>query len=91
MVEKDVTIMNRAGVHARPAAMLVQTANKFQAKIMLEKGNEKINGKSIMGVISLGVTYKTSIKVIAEGSDEVEALDAVVKLFESKFEENDEL
>ena len=87
MVEKEVIIMNRAGVHARPAALLVQTANKYQSKILLEKGTEKINGKSIMGVISLGATYKTSIKISVEGIDEQEALDALVKLFEKKFEE----
>lgn len=87
MVEKEVTIKNRAGVHARPAALLVQTANKFASKIMLEKESETINGKSIMGVISLGATYKTCLKIIAEGEDENEAIEALAKLFDNKFEE----
>ena len=88
MVEKFITIRNRAGIHARPAAMLVQTATKFNSSIYLEKENERINGKSIMGVISLGATYKTKLKIIAEGDDEQEAVDALITLFENKFEED---
>jgi phosphocarrier protein len=87
MVEQIVTISNRAGIHARPSAMLVQTAKDFQANIYLEKGNDRINGKSIMGLLTLGASYGTEIKVIAEGEDEQAALDAMVKLFNQKFEE----
>ncbi|MFP4564471.1 MAG: HPr family phosphocarrier protein [Spirochaetia bacterium] len=88
MVEKEVVIKNRAGIHARPAALLVQTANKFDSQISFEKDDDKINGKSIMGIITLGAGYNTSLKVIADGEDENEALDAIVTLFENRFEED---
>jgi phosphocarrier protein HPr len=88
MTEKLVTIKNRAGIHARPAAMLVQTAGRFAAKVYLEKDGEQINGKSIMGIITLGATYNTPIRIIADGADEREAVDALARLFENKFEED---
>jgi phosphocarrier protein HPr len=87
MVEKTVIIKNRAGIHARPAALLVQTANRFTANIYLEKDGEQINGKSIMGILTLAGTYNTPIKIIADGADEQEALQAIGRLFENKFEE----
>lgn len=87
MIEHVVTIKNRAGIHARPAALLVQTAGKFKAKFYIEKDNDRINGKSIMGIITLGAGYDTSLKLILEGDDEQEALEALVHLFDSKFEE----
>ena len=87
MVEKIVTIKNRAGIHARPAAILVQTANRYSAEIYLEKDGEKINGKSIMGILTLAATYGTPIKIIADGSDEEDALQTICRLFETKFEE----
>jgi phosphocarrier protein HPr len=87
MVEKDVVIKNRAGIHARPASLLVQTANRFDSQIFLEKDGERVNGKSIMGIITLGATFNTSIKIIAEGSDEQEAASALARLFETKFDE----
>ncbi|MBN1411445.1 MAG: HPr family phosphocarrier protein [Spirochaetales bacterium] len=87
MTEKKVTIKNRAGIHARPAALLVQTASKFASKILLEKGSEQINAKSIMGVISLGATYQTVLKIIADGLDEKEAVEVLSRLFDNKFEE----
>lgn len=87
MVEKTVTIKNRAGIHARPAALLVQTANRFSANIFLEKDGEKINGKSIMGILTLAATYNSPIKIIADGSDEEDALQTICRLFDTKFEE----
>ncbi|MDR2079574.1 MAG: HPr family phosphocarrier protein [Treponema sp.] len=87
MVEHIVTIQNRAGIHARPSAMLVQTAKDFKSNIYLEKGDDRINGKSIMGILTLGASYGAEIKVIAEGEDEQAALEAMVKLFDKKFEE----
>jgi phosphocarrier protein len=87
MVEQKITIQNRAGIHARPSALLVQTAKDFLSNIYLEKGSDRINGKSIMGILTLGASFGTEIKVIAEGVDEQAALDAMVKLFDSKFEE----
>ncbi len=87
MVERTVTIRNRAGMHARPAALLVKTASSFASQIFIEKDNERVNGKSIMGVITLGATYNTALKIIAEGPDEAQAVDAIEKLFERRFEE----
>lgn len=87
MKQKTTTIKNRAGIHARPAALIVQTASQFESNIYLEKESEKINAKSIMGIITLGASYKTDIVVSAEGSDEDAAVDAIAALFETKFEE----
>jgi len=87
MTERMVTIKNRAGIHARPAALLVQTASKFASKIWLEKGGDKINAKSIMGIITLGASFGTPIRIIAEGADEEAATAAIEALFESRFEE----
>ena len=87
MVEQSIKILNRAGIHARPAAMLVQTTKDFQCNIYFEKGQDRINAKSIMGIITLGAAYGTKIKIVADGEDEQTALNALVRLFESKFEE----
>jgi phosphocarrier protein len=87
MIEKTITIQNRAGVHARPAAILVQTTKDFKCAIQFEKGKDRINAKSIMGIITLGASYGTELKIIADGVDEADAVDTLVKLFASKFEE----
>ncbi len=75
-------------MHARPAALLVKTASGFKSKIYLETDSEKINAKSIMGIIILGATYDTAIKVIADGPDENEAVEAIAGLFDGKFAED---
>jgi phosphocarrier protein len=87
MTEQTITVSNRAGIHARPAALLVQTTKNFNCNIYLEKGRDRINAKSIMGVITLGASYGTELKIIAEGEDEESAVKALVHLFDSKFEE----
>jgi phosphocarrier protein len=87
MVEQTVTIQNRAGIHARPSAMLVQAAKDFQSNIYLEKDNDRINGKSIMGILTLGAFFGSEIKIIAEGEDEQKALETMVNLINNKFEE----
>jgi len=87
MTERIVTIRNRAGMHARPAALLVKTAAAFEAQVWIENGSERVNGKSIMGVITLGATFNTPLKLIADGPDEAQALDALEKLFQNRFEE----
>jgi len=87
MYQKTVKVINRAGVHARPAALLVQTAKDFVSEITFEREDDRINGKSIMGIITLGAGYGTEITIIAEGKDEIEAVEALVRLFENKFEE----
>lgn len=87
MTEKQVQIRNRAGIHARPAALIVQTASKFSSKILLQKDHETINAKSIMGIITLGAGYETDLVIRADGPDEADAVEALHQLFESKFEE----
>lgn len=88
MMEKAVTIKNRAGIHARPAALIVKKANEFDSEIFLELEDMKVNGKSIMGIITLGADYKSEINIIAEGNDEKEAVEAIAQLFENRFEED---
>jgi len=87
MIEKILTVRNRAGIHARPAALIAQTANKFSSEISLEKDNSTVNAKSIMGVITMAAGYNTTLTLKADGPDEKEAADAIYNLFESKFEE----
>jgi len=88
MTEQMITVINRAGIHARPAAVLVQAAKDFKANIYFEKENNRINAKSIMGILTLSATYGTQLKIIADGEDENEAVEAIVRLFQSKFEED---
>lgn len=87
MVSKDVTIINKLGLHARPAAQLVKVASKFKSEIHFKKGNLEVNGKSIMGVMMLAAERGAVITITADGKDEVKALEALVKVFESKFGE----
>jgi len=87
MIEKIVTVRNRAGIHARPASIIVQTTKNFHCNIFFEKGSDQINAKSIMGIITLGAGYGTEIKIITDGEDEQAAVDTLTRLFESKFEE----
>jgi phosphocarrier protein len=87
MTERNVKVINRAGIHARPSALLVQATKNFKSSIYLQKGVDRINAKSIMGIITLGASYGTELKIIAEGEDEEAAVETLVKLFESKFEE----
>ena len=87
MTEQVIKVSNRAGIHARPAAVLVHATKDFKASIYFEKGNDRINAKSIMGILTLAAAYKTELKVIAEGEDEKQAVETIVRLFESKFEE----
>jgi len=89
MTEQQVTIKNRAGMHARPAALIVKVAGQYDSEIFLEKSDERINAKSIMGIITLGASYNTEIKIIADGEDEQEAVEHIARLFENRFEEED--
>ena len=88
MTEKFLTVLNQAGIHARPAALIAQTANKFSSEITIEKDSAAVNAKSIMGVITMAAGYNTQLVLRAEGSDEKEAVEAIVQLFETKFEED---
>ncbi|QTQ12438.1 HPr family phosphocarrier protein [Treponema parvum] len=87
MIEKLLTVKNRAGIHARPAAIIAQTANKFESEITLIRDDITVNAKSIMGVITMAAGYNTAITLQVEGSDEKEAARAIENLFETKFEE----
>ena len=89
MTEKLLTVRNRAGIHARPAALIAQTANKFVSEVMLEKDSASVNAKSIMGVITMAAGYNTTITLKTDGADEKEAAEAIFNLFESKFEEEE--
>ena len=77
MEQKSYVIIDETGIHARPATMLVQTASKFESDIQLDYNAKKVNLKSIMGVMSLGVGKDAEITIYAEGSDEKEAIDAI--------------
>ena len=84
MTEKLLTVKNRAGIHARPAAIIAQTANKFACEVSLSRDDTTVNAKSIMGVITMAAGYNT---VLTLHADEKEAAEAIVALFDSKFEE----
>ncbi|WP_312039496.1 phosphocarrier protein HPr [Macrococcoides bohemicum] len=77
MEQQSYVIIDETGIHARPATMLVQTASKFESDIQLEYNAKKVNLKSIMGVMSLGVGKDAEITIYAEGSDEKEAIEAI--------------
>ncbi|MBQ1949350.1 MAG: HPr family phosphocarrier protein [Treponema sp.] len=87
MTEKLLTVKNRAGIHARPAAIIAQTANKFECEVSLSRDDTTINAKSIMGVITMAAGYNTVLTLHTDGPDEKEAAEAIVALFDSKFEE----
>lgn len=87
MVEREVEVLNRAGIHARPAALIVKVANKFTSNLYMEKDRMKINGKSIMGIITLGASYKSRLIITTDGPDEEEAAQAIERLFLNRFEE----
>ena len=85
MFVKDVTVQNQVGLHARPATFFIQKANEFKASIWVEREERRVNAKSLLGVLSLGIMGGTDIRIIADGSDEQQAVEALVKLVESGF------
>jgi phosphocarrier protein len=87
MVEREVTVRNRAGLHTRPASMLVRTASKFDSEIYLRRDNYEINGKSVIGVMTLAAEQGATLELIVEGEDEDAAADAIAELFEDGFGE----
>ena len=87
MVVKTVTITNQVGLHARPATFFIQKANEFRCSIWVEKDDRKVNAKSLLGVLSLGIVCGTTINIIADGADEQTAVDTLAALVDSKFEE----
>ncbi len=87
MFVKDVTVQNQIGLHARPATFFIQKANEFKSSIWVEREERRVNAKSLLGVLSLGIVGNTPIRVIADGVDEEAAVAALVKLVESGFAE----
>ena len=87
MFVKEVAVQNQVGLHARPATFFIQKANEYKSSIWVEKEERRVNAKSLLGVLSLGIIGGTYIKIIADGSDEQAAVEALVKLIESGFTE----
>ena len=85
---KDLIIQNRLGLHARPSAMFVKTCNRFKCEIWVEKDGERVNGKSIMGLMMLAAGQGSRLKVSCEGVDETVAMEEIERLLERKFEED---
>ena len=80
MLSKEVVVQNQVGLRARPATFFIQKSNEFKSSIWVEKNGRRMNAKSLLGVLSLGITKGTQITIIVDGSDEQEALDALVHL-----------
>jgi phosphocarrier protein len=87
MIERQVVIKNRSGLHTRPAATLVKTAARFKAEFTIIKGDMEINGKSIIGVMTLAAEQGSELLLRFDGEDEAGAAEAIVKLFENGFDE----
>ena len=85
MYLKEVVVQNQVGLHARPATFFIQKANEFKSSIWIEKDERKVNAKSLLGVLSLGITKGISITISAEGQDEKEAVEGLVNLISSNF------
>ena len=87
MFSKEVTVTNQTGLYARPATFFIQKANEFRSTMMVEKAERKVNAKSLLGVLSLGITKGSTITISAEGPDETEAVNALCEMIESNFVE----
>ena len=87
MYVKEVTVENQVGLHARPATFFIQKANEYKSSIWVEKEERRVKAKSLLGVLSLGIVGGTTIRIIADGTDEQAAVDGLVKLVNSGFSE----
>ena len=85
MFLKEVVVQNQVGLHARPATFFIQKANEYKSSIWVEKDERRVNAKSLLGVLSLGITKGLTISIIAEGADEEEAVNELVSLVSSDF------
>ena len=85
MCTKDVMVQNQVGLHSRPATFFIQKANEFKSSIWVEKEDRRVNAKSLLGVLSLGIVGGTSIRILADGTDENAAVESLVHLVESGF------
>lgn len=87
MISKEVVINNQVGLHARPATFFIQKANEFKSSIWIEKDDSRVNAKSLLGVLSLGIVKGTSVKILADGVDESAAIATLSELIDSNFSE----
>ena len=87
MYIRKATVENEVGLHARPATFFIQKANEFKSSIWVEKEERRVNAKSLLGLLSLGITKDTEITIIGDGVDEVQAVDTLVELISSQFPE----
>ena len=87
MTQREVTITNNIGLHARPATFFIQKANSFKSSIWIEKDDRKVNAKSLLGVLSMGIAKGMTITLVADGQDENTAVDALVELIQTGFAE----
>ena len=87
MISKEVVIDNQVGLHARPATFFIQKANEFKSSIWVEKEERRVNAKSLLGVLSLGIVKGTAVKIIADGEDEEAAIETLSALIDSDFSE----
>lgn len=85
MYVKEVILQNQVGLHARPATFFIQKANEFKSLILIEKDERRVNAKSLLGVLSLGIEGGTKIKILADGPDEEAAVAGLIDLVESGF------
>ena len=85
MFVKEVVVQNQVGLHARPATFFIQKANEFKSSIWVEKEERRVNAKSLLGVLSLGIVGNTDIRIIADGADEEAAVTSLVRLVECGF------
>ncbi len=85
MISKEIVVQNEVGLHARPATFFIQKANEFKSLITIARDDRKVNAKSLLGVLSLGITKGTKVILTAEGSDEEEAIDELNNLIMSNF------
>jgi len=89
IIEKKIVIKSKQGLHARPAALFVQIANKFDCDIAVKKGKQEVNGKSIMGIMMLAAGKGTMLNIRTDGPDADEALEALVELVKNRFGESE--
>jgi len=87
MIERKLTVRNKAGIHTRPASMIVRTASKYDAEVFLRRDRYEINAKSVIGVMTLAAEKGATLQLVVDGEDEAEAADALQDLFEDGFGE----
>ena len=87
MVSRNITIKNSVGLHARPATFFIQKANSYKSYVWVEKDDRRVNAKSLLGVLSLGITKGMEVTLIADGPDEKEAVEALIELISTNFSE----